>query len=98
MLDVITAAAVGFGFLGAYFLARTTGERAACFVVLVLVFLVALPTYGQRFRLEREAADLAERARLEATFQNIDRLSNAIKADEARIREICAQYPGTPGC
>lgn len=98
MLALIFVAVVGFGFLTAWFNAKTHIGRAATILMLVLVFLVALPTYGQRFRLEREAADLAERARLEATFQNIDRLSSAIKADEARIREICAQYPGTPGC
>lgn len=98
MLTLIAGACIIFGWICAASLARHT-------LVQVVAHLAGAALSVGFVGMLLEEAALRERiraaefdARLSRTLGDVDRTLEAIRTDERRLKEICAQYPGTQGC
>lgn len=98
MLTLIAGACIVFGWICAASLARRPLAQFAAHlagVALVAGFVgMLLEEAALRERIKSAEFD----AQLRRTLGDVDRTLEAIRTDERRLRELCAQYPGTQGC
>lgn len=95
MLELIAWMVLVFGLLTAWYAARTDFGRIVAGVAAV-VFGVMI--YGQATMARNALADAKRETDFQATIARTDALMASIRADEARLRELCGQYPNIEGC
>ena len=64
---------------------------------LVLTMALAAVIFEES-AMRQKLARAEQDAEIWRTFDRIDALTESIRSDEQRLREICAQYPRTAGC